>query len=272
MMVGEPENIRCEQPFEHPIDALLRCNREQFTGRVDLYNSLQRSQFFFFSGYLVWASDDRNEARRFLRLWKQFCPDASPFGVKLRRSDPTNHFSYRLLIALCKRHTVTSARISAFITEVLREAVFDVFQQAEWFLLDWEEDSTDAIERQFLLKSALQLPQHIVQSAREQWQRWKTVGLSAYSPNLVPVPGASSALLPSPAEPLSPASVLQASVSPSLVLQMIDGRSTIRELAAQSGQDLIHMGQALMPLIQSNGVQLINSSEFSDLQPSEWMF
>lgn len=225
------------------VDRLQRLSEEQFNGKLDVKSngSLSWSLYFCY-GRLFWATGGCHATRRWQRYLNQHCPEISPSTVEVPDTNEMGAGQYKALRGLVRQQRVTQQQAIALITDALAEVLFDILQQA----------SLEELRYIPTPQKILEFPLHLIptevvlKKALQAWESWQKLGLAKYSPNLAPVLRQRSQL-----QEQTSAAVYQNFVI------LINGKYTLRDLAAKKKQDVILLTRSLLPYIRQGSIGLV---------------
>lgn len=225
-------------------------SQRRFTGRLDIRASVTWSLYFCL-GRLVWAAGGEHPVRRWQRHLKQYCPQVEPDKIHLREVNmPRSTWEYLALTVLVKRHNITGEQAVATIKNTITEVLFDILQHAEKERLIFISVPQDNLNASLTLIN----PSKALEAAQQSWEIWRNAGLGKLSPNIAPV--------------LRQAEKLHQMSSPGVYnnfVQLIDGKSTLRDLAVTVNQDLLLVTRALVPYIRRQIMAMIKIPDFPQL-------
>ncbi|MGK7914020.1 MAG: response regulator, partial [Prochloraceae cyanobacterium] len=216
-------------------------------GRLDIESPTGlKWSLYLYLGRLVWQSGGIKPLERWLRLLKQYCPEIE----QLERLEPQNSHlkQYKILTHLIRQRRVDRSRVVALVQNALIEVLFDILQQELYLLeqhkchLSFKSIASDYPQSLFTLVRTEQ----VLGEAKQQWELWQKLRLTAYSPNLVPIIQ----------QPERLQKHLENSSDRDLGLtKLVDGKRTLRNLSLELQQDL--------PKLTSLLVQYVNSGMMS---------
>ncbi len=216
-------------------------SRMHFTGRLDVRTSGQQWSLFLYMGRLIWASGGPHPQRRWHRNISQYCPQITPSSVSIRTDDESQCQDYHTLSVLVKRQQITPEQAVAVIRSTVSEVLFDIIQQEETRPVNFKSDAQDVLDTSLALLNAEQL----LAEVQQHWNTWRSLGLADHSPNLAPV-------LRNPEQ-------LQEHTSENvhrMLVSLVDGRRTLRDLSGVMKQDLLQLTRLLVPLYRKGLVAL----------------
>ncbi|AOY81065.1 response regulator [Moorena producens JHB] len=254
---------------------LVRYGQEKFTGRLDLkVSTAQQWSFYLSYGRLVWASGSVHPTRRWRRQIIYHCPEVNPNRIALKKIEPGSCWDYHLMVLLARKRMINPQQTVVVIQGTVAEILFDIFQSLtlvspEQTLIQPSNGSvsSNTIETlvkkpdNFLLNAQLGvrpsmqgiLPQTwmlevepIINQVQQVWQQWSEMGLEDVSPDLAPV--------------LLQKSALQQQTSVATyknLVTLINGKRTLRDIAALLKRDLLLLTRSLHPYIKKQLIELV---------------
>ena len=225
-------------------------SRMHFSGRLDVFTSAQRWSLYLYMGRLIWATGGFHPRRRWHRYLTQHCPQLSPSTIALPPTEDTPCQDYQALALLVKRQQVAPEQAVAVIRSTVIEVLFDIIQQEETKPVTFKSDAQDMLEASLALLNAEQL----LSEVQPQWNAWRSFGLADHSPNLAPV-----LRHPEQLQEHTPENVYK------MLVSLVDGRRTLRDLAMLMKQDLLQLTRVLVPLYRKGLVAL---TKIPDLTPA----
>ncbi len=233
-------------------------SRMQFTGRLDIRTRAQQWSLYLYMGRVIWAAGGPHPYRRWQRYMMQHCPQLTANmlnalrngGAALLATDEVGWQDYEILSTLVKQQQVTPEQAVAVIRSTVVEVLFDIIQQEETKPVKFRSDADEVLDTSLALLNVEQL----LEEVQTMWNAWRSLGLADHSPNLAPV--------------LRHPEQLQANTSEKvykLLVSIVDGRRTLRDLAVLMKQDVLQLTRILVPLYRKGLVALV---KIPDLAPS----
>ena len=227
-------------------------SRMHFTGRLDVKTSSQQWSLYLYVGRLTWAGGGPHPMRRWHRYLTQHCPQVNPHSISVRAIDELQCRDFHSLSALVKRQQITAEQAVAVTRSTVSEVLFDIIQQEETRPVSFQFDSEDLLDNSLALVNAEQLLSEIQQT----WNAWRALGLADHSPNLAPS--------------LRNLEQLQQHTSEKvykMLVSLVDGKRTLRDLAVLTKQDLLQISRVLVPLYRK-GLVALNKTPDLAIAPS----
>ncbi len=216
-------------------------SRMHFSGRLDVFTSGQQWSLYLYMGRLIWATGGPHPRRRWHRYLTQHCPQLSLSTLALPSTDDTPCQDYQTLAVLVKRQQVSPEQAVAVIRSIVVEVLFDIIQQEETKPVSFKSDAEDMLEASLALLNAEQL----LGEVQQQWNAWRSLGLADHSPNLAPI-----LRNPEQLQEHAPEKVYK------MLVSLVDGRRTLRDLAMLMKQDLLQLTRVLVPLYRKGLIAL----------------
>lgn len=232
---------------------------EHFTGelRIESDGSLTHPRvsqntwsLYFLFGRLLWANSSGHRFRRWRRAFTYHNPRLYSEALLPDSHDADPFWEYRVITSLVRSEQIQREQAIALIEYLLGEVLFDVFQSGATY---YQEANTADIKR-IGEPIAVLSPKQIFSTSYKRWQSWCKAELADYSPHLAPQ--------------MENAQELQNSI-PAKAYEtlntLVDGESTLADIAVQTKQDILRFTKLLNPLIRKGFISL---QSVSDLLPS----
>jgi two-component system, chemotaxis family, response regulator PixG len=217
-------------------------SRMHFTGRLDVQTSDQQWSLYLYMGRLIWASGGPHPVRRWRRYLLQHCPKVSLHNLTIRTTDNCHCEEYETLAVLVKRKKITVEQAAALIRSTVAEVLFDVIQHEETTPVRFRCDPEAVLDTSLLLVNAEQMLLEI----QQVWHEWCALGLADHSPNLAPILRRPEQLQPQVSEKVY-----------KTLVTLVDGKRTLRDIAALTKQDLLSLMKNLVPLFRKGLIGLV---------------
>lgn len=234
-------------------------SRMQFTGRLDVKTNSQQWSLYLYVGRLIWAGGGPHPKRRWHRYLTQHCPQVNPSTIAIRTMDDLPCRDFHTLSALVKRQQITAEQAVAVTRSTVSEVLFDIIQQEETRPVSFEFDSKDLLDNSLALVNAEQLLTEI----QQVWNAWRALGLADHSPNLAPLLRNPEQLQQHISEKVDKSlrnpEQLQQHISEKVykvLVSLVDGKRTLRDLAVVTKQDLLQLTRVLVPLYRKGLIAL----------------
>lgn len=236
-------------------DQLRFCIQDAFTGQLDIQiegSQISPASLYFQKGDVIWGSGGTHPTRRWHRhLFQVFSASAIESITKKNQSQ---QWAYDSLQTLLIQNKIQQRDIDNILKGIVVEIFFDIHQQ--WFhhhpfnlRMKFSYAHSDAIKTSH---AGISLDETWLK-ASEEWAVWQQVGLENYSPNHAPI--------------IRNAQELQRRVLPGTyqnLISMMDGRQTLRDIAAKANKSLTTVTKSFIPYIYQGLIELI---EVEDFQP-----
>jgi chemotaxis family two-component system response regulator PixG len=223
-------------------------SRMHFTGRLDVRTSGQQWSLYLYMGRLIWASGGPHPWRRLHRYLTQHCPQVNANSAIARVTGDIQGQDYNTLSLLVKQQQITPEQAVAVIRSTVAEVLFDIIQQEETKLVTFESDAQDVLDTSLALVNAEQL----LTEVQQVWNAWRSLGLADHSPNLAP-----ALRHPEQLQQHTPERVYK------MLISLVDGRRTLRDLSVLTKQDLLQITRLLVPLYRKGLIALTKVSDLA---------
>ena len=247
-------------PLRNSIGRLQYLNWGEFTGVVDITVGSGRAwEIVFYQGQIVWSLDLAQPNRLWERLLHNYigyqyiglellfeaknCSSWTGFETGRKTS-----WYYQGAIALTRLAEITTPQLTTILTTAARETIFDLLQYSQGQQLTFRSHSEIFVDRPPVLVNT----EEVIAQAELIWQEWAAQKLGNISPNKTPV-------IKHPVQ-------LYRQTTPIIyqnLIQVITGKQTLREIAAQIGEDLLLLTRSLTRYIQTGIIELV---DLPDLQ------
>lgn len=235
--------------LERLVHQFQQANRAHFTGRLTVRSHTNPAwNLYFRLGRFVWSDGGEHRFRRWYRLLNHICPELDSKTIQLRESEMTDHWEYTAIAILVKRQQMTREQAVTLSEQAVLEVLFDIFQS-----FGFSEQVTCAADQQVNLGEPLAVfnLDQTLSKAQQLWQNWCSLGLSPYSPNLAPH--------------LKDAATLQQRTSSNSYValeKMLNGRTTLRELAVLMKRDPLTVTRSFLPYLKQGLITLHVVADF----------
>lgn len=234
---------------EQLLDRLQEVLRSPASGTITVSNASGTpiGSLRFKLGRLFWATGGQHRWRRWSRLSKQLAPQLE--GVTPLPGTREDDWEYQVLVAGLNQQKISKEQATALLEQTILESLFDMIQSSQGGCKFSSKTLSDATTDLLSVQNGLAL----LNQAQESWQAWQAAGLGASSPNAAPV--------------VRNAAALQQRTSPQTyqtLTNLLNGKSTLRELAIVMRQDLKMLTQTLLAYAQWELIGLEN------LADTEW--
>ncbi len=227
----------------------------EFTGVVDVtVGSGHAWEIVFYQGQIVWSLDRAQPNRLWQRLLRSHV-GYEHIGLELlfqaadhRRSSVFETgretcWQYQGAVVLMMLAEIKSSELTAMITMVARETIFDLLQYSQGQKLTFRSQSEIFIDRPPVLVNT----EEVIAQAEIMWQEWHTQKLGNISPNKTPV-------IKHPVQ-------LYRQTTPIIyqnLVQVITGKQTLREIAVEIDEDLLLLTRSLTRYTQTGIIELLD--------------
>ncbi|MEA5514449.1 response regulator [Nodularia sp. UHCC 0506] len=220
------------------------CTQLQYNGSLNIKSTNGHQWIFFYRlGRIVWATGGSHPFRRWRRNMAQYCPHIDIDKLNLRKEDlEVKYWDYHILEILHKRQEIQREQIHAFVENTIGELLFDLAQQTNFVSASCDRSQEVILETPMSFTSA----NESMKQMQDSWKIWSEAGLAHFSPDLAPV--------------LRKPEQLQQQVSESVYknfVNLINGKYTLRDLAAKMKQSVVPVTRSLLPYILKGIVELV---------------
>ncbi|MBV9387082.1 MAG: response regulator [Chroococcidiopsidaceae cyanobacterium CP_BM_ER_R8_30] len=234
------------------INQLQVSSQTHLTGQLDVQATIKHGwKLYFHTGRLVWATGGVHRFRRWSRCLSQFCPQVNLNSIYLEVGTAES-WEYPVLTVLTRRGQVTQEQAVAVIENTLKEVLFDILQAVELEPLTYKTSPQGGLEFPLTVLSSEQMLLQVQQALK----MWCQTGLMYQSPNLAPVVK-------------RPDELRQQMSLPTYqkIAALVNGKLSLRDLAAQMRQDLLILTRSLMPYVHKGLVDLVEVEDLPSLVP-----
>ncbi|HYW21952.1 MAG TPA: response regulator [Nodularia sp. (in: cyanobacteria)] len=226
------------------LDEFKTCTELQYNGYLNIRSPKGNHWTFYYRlGRIVWATGGTHPFRRWRRNMAQYCPHIDVDKLNLRKEDiEISHWDYRILEILYKKQKIEREQIHAFVENTVAELLFDLAQQTNFVSATCERSQEILLETPMSFTSA----NVSMKQMQDSWKIWSEAGLANFSPDLAPI--------------LRKPEQLQQHVSESVYknfLNLINGKYTLRDLAAKMKQGIVPVTRSLLAYILKGIIELV---------------
>ena len=220
------------------------------TGRLDVKNLKKDGNswsLYFALGRLIWSNGGEHSQRRIDRQLKKHLPDLlqedCEIDQKLLNSEAAD---YNLVSELLKKDKISIGQLITIKNEINIEVLFDIFQVS---IIQNQESSeyqkNSGLQWEWLTnvrpQNYVPIPSHLdesseelVQTAQQEWQKWKQAKLTYCLPNQAPV--------------IKDGEKIKKAVAAKTydnLKRLLTGKKTLRDIATETKRDLLPVTQVL---------------------------
>ncbi|MEA5579786.1 response regulator [Nodularia harveyana UHCC-0300] len=226
------------------LDEFKNCTELQYNGYLNIKSHKGNQWTFYYRlGRIVWGTGGTHPFRRWRRNMAQYCPQIDIDKLNLRREDiELNYWDYRILEILYKRKKINREQIHAFVENTIAELLFDLAQQTNFISASCSRHQDVVLETPMSFTSA----NVSMKQMEATWKVWSEAGLASFSPDLAPV--------------LRKPEQLRQNVSEAVYknfVSLINGKYTLRDLAAKMKQGIVPVTRSLLPYILKGIIELV---------------
>jgi YesN/AraC family two-component response regulator len=212
----------------------------QLTGRL-IVKSLSKQEWtiYLYLGRILYATGGTHPVRRWQRNLAIYYPQLQVSQLKLPSEIIEDVWEYQLLGLWLKQQKI-DRQVAQVIRDIVAEVLFDMMQAKQ---VMYEAKSESSLPLQLLLIDIEQA----LSTAQKTWQTWQAAKLTDLSPNKAPV--------------LKRPDALQQQTSIAAYRQLtllLDGKSTLRDLAILMKRQISEIASSLLPHIQAGVMELID--------------
>lgn len=197
----------------------------------------------FHAGKLLWAIAGQHRWRRWQRLLNQFCPTleaAAAIAVPAVSRGENNCEEFETLNTWVQQQKLTADTAALILRQSVQEALFDLLQQSRQVAgVVISADENLALSHGSIDAGLLPNALAALEDAQRDWSHWHAAQLGDCSPDLAPM--------------VRNAAALQQRTSPQTyqtLSSLLNGQSTLRELAVLMRQDLLMLTKTLVAYTQ----------------------
>ncbi len=240
-----PRKMSASHPCESSLTAqLVTLARQQFTGRLDIESRTGSTwNLYFGSGRLLYATggvQPLNRYRRHLQQATARALDWTALSEQIGQSPSPARAEYWTLCSLVKSGRIAGDQAASVVRNLTTEVLFDAMQASS---LTFSCNRQERLDAQLVLLSVEQVLSDLQQSLNAyQGLDWP-IGFSLHQALLLKKP-----------ERLR--SQMSAAAYAGLK-KLLEGRHTLRDIAASTGRDVIAVGRLLLPYLQERAITLL---------------
>ncbi|MDY6781249.1 MAG: response regulator [Cyanobacteriota bacterium] len=270
---SSPRDFRPLSPLDDLHTTLIRYGQQHFTGRLDLeISSGQQWSLYLSLGRLIWAFGGEHPTRRWRRQISAAVAGISQQALTaVERTARFECWDYHLLAVCVYQKLIPTSYAVTFIRNTVTEVLFDIVQA-----IDFEAIARSAFQTtESLLHNPICVKAHpgvrpstskigilprpwtveidlAWNASQHQWNSWSKLGLGNYSPNLAPIL-------------VEPEKVKQQMSGDAYAhfAALINGKRTLRDLAALMQYDLLSLARLLLPHLQQRTIVLVEIPDIS---------
>lgn len=250
---------------------LTRYSQQHFTGKLDIQvRSGSCWSLYLHLGRLTWAAGGKHPQRRWQRYLKRYCSQVDLTQLQEPRWENHPNYHYHILGLLVSRKLVSAATVAHLLQALVAEVLFDLLQEIAIASVSPHHQGV-ATQPNFTITATsgvrpcrqTLLPQGtlinlttMLCKVETQWNHWVAAGLTRCSPDLAPIVGDRATL-----QHLTQDSTYQR------LQQLINGKNTLRDLAAIAKISVLTLTRSLLPYIRQQLMGLVQVGDFT-LAPS----
>jgi CheY-like chemotaxis protein len=219
----------------------------QFTGRLLVKSAAKQEwTFYVYLGRVLYATGGTHTVRRWQRNLAACCPQIQVEQLNLPAELNAATWEYHLLGLWLKQQQVSREQVAQIVRDNVTEVLFDI-------LLAGQVEISQALSEAPLSWQLILIDiEQTLTTAQQLWQSWQNANLTNFSPNKAPVIK-------------SPESLQQQTSSATYhqLTTLLDGQSTLRDLAVRMKRQILEVTSSLLPYVQKGVVDLV---DIPDLQ------
>lgn len=248
-LLGDPIAILTEQQLAFA-STLRGLKGKHFCGRL-VAKSAQEVMwnFYVYYGRILFASGGTHPVRQWLALIQQHTDNLQRQQILRSLKSPSTQspvqcWEYEILHENLKQGSISRQQLTNISQTAIIWSTFDIWQSGEI--------QTQLIEEEAKLPTTILIdPEQASDAAESEWSSWREASILAYRPNM-----GIKVVQPDILQKQTPPAVYRT------MMAMMDGNSTVREIAAKFKKDVKQFIRTLTPFVQ-NGI--LTWSEISDL-------
>lgn len=244
-------------------------SQQRFTGKIEIdINFEKKISVYLHLGHIAWVSDGAKSYQRFIRLLQKLGLSLETakgilyVNQQTNSSSPTEentliHEEYDTLVLIAKNNFLSKGQVQALISHLAQEILFDFINDAQPQNLPNHQNNVHLYPVEGVRPSASSFMPYswlcplnaILPKARKTYEQWLGLGLGNYSPNFVLV--------------ITNHQSLSQRTSKSTyknLVNLLNGKKTLREIAVEMELGLIKVVKPLCPLIKEGVISLYPSS------------
>lgn len=229
---------------------MQQLKREHFTGQLSVTRTDGVNWKIFFNfGRILYASGGSHPVRSWYALLQQYTHDNTRKQIlksikDLTKDALTTCWEFGITYHNLKQATITRKQFASMTQAAIVWVIFDIWQSVS-IQTETIPGATD------LPNVVLVDPEQALQAANREWSSWKDASILSCQPNK----GVAVVL----------SDELQKQTSPAVyrvMMTMLDGQSSVREIAARTKKDIKAVVRSLMPFVRKG---ILRWSDIDDL-------
>jgi hypothetical protein len=239
-------------------EQLITLHRQKFTGILTItsQDAKQNWEMFFYLGKYLWADGGYQINRSWRRNFNYYLPKVDINSIVLRNQAEVRSSKHYLIYVLLQRKVMTTEQAKALTNNRSQEILFDLLQKEYHDSLIYNTQDTSA---HYLLKAGFSLSlaffnlEQILFKSQTAWSTWGSKGLASCSPHHAPL--------------LNKYHELKQQV-PDIILsnmsRLLDGKSTLRDLAIKMDKDVLDVTCGLVPYFFKGYLRFLEIPDLPD--------
>lgn len=205
---------------------------------------------YFLFGRLLWANSNGHRFRRWRRAFLYHNPRLYSEALLPDSQEADPFWEYRVITSLVRSEQIQREQAIALLEYLLGEVLFDALQSGATY----HQEANSADIKRIGEPIAVLSPKQLFSNSYKRWQAWCKAELADYSPHLAPHIENAQEL-----QNCIPAKAYET------LDNLVDGESTLADIAVQTKQDILRFAKLLNPLVRKG---LMSLRPVSDLLPS----
>ncbi|NET33124.1 MAG: response regulator [Cyanothece sp. SIO1E1] len=221
--------------------------QSHFSGQLVLTgNQGQAWIFYLYMGRILYATGGIHPVRRWRRQLAAHCPQVLLRNSWLRQelasavATPALSWEYQLLCKWVEEQLITRAQVGEIIRSIVIEVLFDLAQATQVTY-------KTKLNKECLTQLILLDVEQAVAAAQQLWKAWQAAKVADRSPNRAPI-----IKNPDQLQQCVPANLYRT------LSHLLDGKSTLRDLAIKTKRDVVELTRSLLPHMQLGLIGLID--------------
>ncbi|MGL6342943.1 MAG: DUF4388 domain-containing protein [Waterburya sp.] len=238
-------------------EQLITLHRQKFTGILTITSQDEKKwEMFFYLGKYLWADGGYQINRSWRRNFNYYLPKVDTSSIVLRNQLELRSPKHNLIHVLLRRKLATTEQVKELINNRSQEILFDLLQTEYHNSLIYNVQETSPhylLKAGFSLSLALLNLEQMLFKSQTAWSTWGSKGLASCSPHHAPL--------------LNKYDELKQQV-PDVILsnmsRLLDGKSTLRDLAIKMDKDILDVTCGLVPYFFKGYLRFLEIPDLSD--------
>ena len=223
--------------------------QKKFTGKISLVAPQNSAwEFYFFEGMLAWIESGIHPNRIWLRYIKQYFPNVNLDKLKINLEEKTQNARYQALKTLQQQNSINLEQTNQMIFDRAKEIFFDIFFEETQNKLEIKIAPLNSQQLSNLgFDSTIRIAnlKELFQKSYLEYANFLKQGKVGFSFNAAPLIVNSEAL--------------RSEVAPhiySVLLQYLDGKRTLKAIAAKINQKVTSLALLIIPYLKKKFIKL----------------